>query len=598
LAPSVGRELLTAEAELLLHPTDTPDTEANWGAFGGIVLKRLDGGHYDTVYRGGSDDLCHVVEGESEGPLLPGAVGVHNPLYDLARGCGGEPPALRLVGVKNSSQGGLGGEPQAIGPCTVELGVATYGLNGGIAEQHSASNAIAAGGREIFFTTGVNPTCEEGLHQLFVRLDGSRTVEVSKPWPEPEPLKPCEEVPCEGATVRPSAYFKGASEDGSRVFFTTSAPLVGEDKNEGNDLYMARIGCPGGEGEECKVAERGVTSLVQVSHDSTSGQVAGVQGVARVAPDGARVYFVAHGVLSEANVEGRAPVNGAENLYVYDAETEKLAFVADLKVGEGQLTGQSTADGRFFVFSTYAHLLKGDTGAAGALYRYDAGTGLLDRVSLGEDGYDANGNDSAFGASIANDGLGPSVNDRVYEQYESTTRAVSEDGSRVVFTSAGPLSPLAINGFANVYEWHKEPGWSEGVVSLVSSGSSTGPDFGAAISPSGRDIFFATLQGLVPQDTEGEVDIYDARLGGGFPADNEASREECSSDACQGALSAPAPLLVPGSVSQAAGENVPPPERPATQKKHETKKKRRGTAKRVVHARHSGRKAAQRRGRR
>ena len=76
------------------------------------------------------------------------------------------------------------------------------------------------------------------------------------------PLAPaCGEVPCAGAAVagaRASSSFVGASEDGSRVFFTTAAPLTAEDTDAGNDLYMAQIGCPEGD-PECAVGERVVT---------------------------------------------------------------------------------------------------------------------------------------------------------------------------------------------------------------------------------------------------------------------------------------------------------------------------------------------------
>ncbi len=47
-------------------------------------------------------------------------------------------------------------------------------------------------------------------------------------------------------------------------------------------------------------------------------------------------------------------------------------------------------------------------------------------------------------------------------QYEMDNRAVSEDGSRIVFTTAEPLSPAASNGLVNVYEWHEAPGGGEG----------------------------------------------------------------------------------------------------------------------------------------
>jgi hypothetical protein len=78
------------------------------------------------------------------------------------------------------------------------------------------------------------------------------------------------------------------------------------------------------------------------------------------------------------------------------------------------------------------------------------------------------------------------------------------------------------------------------------------------ISPDGSDIFFDTTQGLVPQDTDGAPDVYDARVDGGFPPE-PGPIQPCSGDACQGPLTNPAPLLIPGSVVQVAGGNLAQP---------------------------------------
>ncbi len=433
--------------------------------------------------------------------------------------------------------------------CKVDLGLQDYDT----LASPSAYNAISADGSEVFFTTCVKENFAD--YQLYVRLGATTTLEVSKPVAETETCVTV--VACKDAASRPSASFAGASEDGSKVFFTTTAPLGGEDKDMGNDLYMATIGCPGSK-PECVTAEKVVTSLTQVSHAPAVGEVADVQGVVRIAPDGSRVYFVARGVLSgEPNAEGVTPVKGADNLYVYDGSSGKVAFVGDLCSGseksgesddlhcpnlngdtllwsgggeatEAQTGGQS---GQFLVFSAFAQLTPNDTDSAKDVYRYDAETGAISRVSVGEGGYDANGNDGDFDASI---GLGHKGKSVMF-QYEMGSRAITEDGSQIVFSTAEPLSAEASNGRVNVYLWHESGGGGEGEVSLVSSGSADGPDGNAVISSSGQDIFFLTVQGLVSQDADGEPDIYDARVNGGFPAP-AASREECSSDGCQGPL--------------------------------------------------------------
>jgi hypothetical protein len=587
---------ISTQEDVQLHDTSTPDTIGNWEVAGAPFEALSKESFPHAEYLGASGDFCHIFLTNSGAPLLTAAkeAGLPNDvLYEVDRGCGSEPPAERVVELNNN---GTELDPS----CSTVL--TSKGLGSGFGGRLSNFNAIAAGGREVFFTSCAG----SGWYpwQLFVRLDGVKTLEVSKPLGEAchagEAPGQVPEVPCEGGGGRAPADFAGASEDGSKVFFTTTASLVPGAGGGTEELYMAGIGCPLSEGEGCPVAKREVTSLVQVSHDMHPGEDAEVQGVVRVAPDGARIYYVARGVLVEgANADGQAPVAGADNLYVYNSVTGNTSFVAELCSGaeasgpggslqdgavsdrncplegefdaglwenkeslaEAQTAGQS---GEFLVFSSYGRLVRNDTDNATDVYRYDAETDVLERVSIGEAGYDANGNRddvSAVGGAPsvdANARIAPTDSGmaRVQEQDELGSRAVSEDGSRIVFTSAEPLSPAATNGLANVYEWHKEPGWSEGRVSLISMGSSEEAVEHVVISGTGNDIFFLTSQGLVPQDTDGAPDLYDARLGGGFPV-VAAQPQACSGDACQGPLTNPAPLLVPGSVSQAPGENLP-----------------------------------------
>jgi hypothetical protein len=564
------------EEEALLHDTLTPDVEANW-ALAGEVFTALNGKPVTAVYEGASPDFCHVfLAGAGRQPLLREAKEITSPgqvIYELTRGCDGEPASLRLVGLNN--------QRKPINPrCEVNLGIGFY--SGG---RESEFNAVASGGKEAFFTTCVGEAVSP--HQLFVRLNGEKTLEVSKPISEE-----CSELPCKPVVSRGSSQFVGASEDGSQVFFTSTAQLTSEDTDSSEDLYLARIGCPAGESENCEVSAKEVTSLVLVSRDQSATEAAEVQGVVRVAPDGSRAYFVARGVLSGANAESKAPVKGADNLYVYDSGSRQIEFVADMCSGPG-LSGPGgelqqgavedvhcpldleasggqrndaklwfenegeaqTAgiDGRYLVFASYGQLTSDDTDTAKDIYRYDAVTGKLERVSVGERGYDANGNNSAFDANIAPGHRGR----KVQWQYELDTRTVSEDGSRIVFKSSEPLSPGAVNNLTNAYEWHEERGASVGELALVSTGTSEEPVKDVVISAGGGDVFFVTTQDLVPQDVDGAPDVYDARLVGGFPS-VPASRQSCSGDACQGPLTNPAPLLVPGSISQAPGENVPP----------------------------------------
>jgi hypothetical protein len=590
--PGTDSENGLLEADVFLHPTSLPDivstAVSGWQQVGEVVKPVGPATSLAVQERGADPDFCHLVLQSNELLLTEATGEPFQQRYEFNRGCSGEPASLRLLGVNNHGT--------ELGPgCIVNLGVEA----GGYADHgQNTFNAVSVDGSEKFFTDCVNG--QAGPHQLFVRLGGARTVEVSKPVGE----MCSKEVPCTEGAKRPSAEFVGASEDGSRVYFTapltsSQSPLVPGDADASNNLYMATIGCPEGK-SGCAAAEREVVSLTDVSHDPNGG-AANVAGVLRVAPDGQRTYFVAGGdLLNSAQQqvlasEGRTvPQVGAENLYVYNGTSSPatIGFIGDLCTGyeasgsaqdihcpggddvnlwstdysESQTAGP---DGRFLVFATYAQLGGGDANAGRDVYRYDAERGKLERVSIGEGGYGANGNGGSSGAQIlvGNHGVGTEEGS-VRTQYEMNSRAIDEEGSRIVFYSAEPLSPLVSNGLDNAYEWHENPDGEGGSVALVSSGSGEEPVDDVVISPNGLSVFFDTVEGLVPQDVDGAPDVYDARLdepGEAFPP-AEAKRRPCEGDACQGPLTNPASLLVPGSVAQAPGQNLAPPVRKAPAK--------------------------------
>jgi hypothetical protein len=583
-----------SEVKIFRHQTNTPDTPADWEV--AATVKRADNGApVESGLEEISGNQCHFVVAtrnpEPAQTLLNQPETSHESLYDLraaAPECGGG-ESLQFVGLNNK-------EAIMSPRCGAALGAArTQG-------KESAFDAISGDGEEIFFTDATGATIEcfgSTSRQVFVRLGGKRTVEVSKSL---EPA--CAEVPCPGASSRAPAFFEGASEDGSTVFFVTAAALTGSDKDTLGDLYMATIACPVEAGPGCATEDERVTSLLKVSSPETGSEPADVQGVVRVSPDGSHVYFVARGVLtSTPNTLGQSPAREADNLYLYESGSAAIKFVTDLCSGPalsgeaedihcppklGGLHGgrndtelwqgprveaQSTDSGRFLVFSSFGQLTRGDVDSSKDIYRYDADTGGLLRVSLGEDGYRANGNGDEGVVSDATIAQAFLSGDASYKQREAGTRDVSENGSRIVFETLEPLSEDAIGGHIDGYEWRLEPGESEGKVSLVSGGDSLTDDCCITITPSGTDIFFRTAEGLVPQDTDGVNDVYDARLGGGFPPAS-APLQECGDDGCQGPLTNPAPLLVPGSVTQTAGENFAPPAK-ATKPKAKPKKKKR-----------------------
>ena len=105
----------------------------------------------------------------------------------------------------------------------------------------------------------------------------------------------------------------------------------------------------------------------------------------------------------------------------------------------------------------------------------------------------------------------------------------------------------------NVYEWE------DGVVSLISSGESGSPSVLGGTTPSGDDVFFIANAVLTAQGNDGGYEnVYDARVGGGFPAPVEGA-PGCVGEACRAVFGAPPVFSPPGSATFQGPGNFPAP---------------------------------------
>ena len=112
--------------------------------------------------------------------------------------------------------------------------------------------------------------------------------------------------------------------DGSKVFFTTTQPLLGSETETSANIYEYDFDAPAAspvdpDGRIVRVtAGEWGSGGAQVQRHSTT-----------VSEDGSHVYFVAAGELQGArNNQGQSPKEGEPNLYVFDTETGATAFIA------------------------------------------------------------------------------------------------------------------------------------------------------------------------------------------------------------------------------------------------------------------------------
>jgi hypothetical protein len=135
---------------------------------------------------------------------------------------------------------------------------------------------------------------------------------------------------------------------------------------------------------------------------------------------------------------------------------------------------------------------------------------------------------------------------------------LADDGSHVFFNSFDPLIPHDTNGIEDVYQW-VAPGVDgcaedDGCVRLISTGQDTRRSVFIDASEGGRDVFFRTAASIDPDDP-GLVDIYDARVGGGFPHEKEGAG--CVGDACQNVPEPPVDPTPASAATRGPGDPVP-----------------------------------------
>lgn len=366
-------------------------------------------------------------------------------------------------------------------------------------------NQVSQDGRKLFFVSPDPDGPSPDKPQLYVRTDNQTTVRVSDSAitgnPAPSgvrgftlPLTRRSSPPAGGAY----AY---APPDGSRVVFgsvdqlTTTAPVDSNVK-----FYEFDTG------------------------SSALSYLPGVNGLPMGGTaDGSQMLF-----LTSAG----DPVAGAAQLGVIsDGVVTKVGDVPSL-TGVTLHAVHASADGSAIAFSTTATLSGFNTGGFDQTYRYTPADGKLDCVSCPPPGQTPSGNAhlSVFDNEAGRTAHGELVNNR----------AISDDGSKVFFDTPDPLVAADINGRRDVYEWTAGTG-----LELITRGTD---DFDAYIldnSPSGDDVFFTTTAALVKYDTDNQPDVYDARVGGGFPG--VGTRPSCDGDACQGKPQEPVVLAEPKS---------------------------------------------------
>jgi hypothetical protein len=376
--------------------------------------------------------------------------------------------------------------------------------------------------------------------------------------------------------------YVGATEDGSKVYFTTDQQLTPEDTDTSTDLYMwseatnsltlVSKGTGGsGNSDACSAAFATKCAVAPYSNRTYCQELSGVNGNCLsdnfIASQNGDIYF-----FSPEQLDGSRGIPNQDNLYDYrDGQAQYVTTFTSgpfcFRAGCTEtpvVRMQISPDDSHMAFVTASPVTSYDNAGHLEMYTYDPSTRTLACASCLPGGAPPT---SDVQASM--DGL-----------------FMTNDG-RAFFTTDDALVKSDTNQAQDVYEYVDgrpqliTPGTGE---SSVPGGVGffyvNSPGF-IGVAADGRDVYFATYDTLVSQDHNGLfIKMYDARSGGGFPA--PPPPPGCTAaDECHGAGSSPPPApAIESGVNLGGRGNVSPT--PA----HHRKKHRKRSHKRH-HSRHA-----------
>jgi hypothetical protein len=346
--------------------------------------------------------------------------------------------------------------------------------------------------------------------------------------------------PSPGATIAAQGA-NAVSEDGNRVYFYEAGNLYLRD---GSALKQADAGVGGGGSFELASTDGSLAYFTKAGDLYRYGAVANtaakltstadVQGVLGAAANGSSLYYLRSGGLYRCAAANAVAANGCDGaIKIADA-----ADSSDYPPATG--TSRVTDDGSKILFvstvpledhngNTYDNtdLISGEPDSE--VYLYDATVGIV-CVSCNPTNGRPIGPSTIPGAIKNGTGL------RSYRP-----RVLVDGGKRVFFDSGDAIVPSDANtggaggaGVPDPYQWEAQGEGSctrpEGCTAILSTGRDPTPSLFADASADGSDAYFLSGSSLVGADP-GAVDLYDARIGGGFEEPGEGI--PCGGDSCQ-----------------------------------------------------------------
>lgn len=366
-------------------------------------------------------------------------------------------------------------------------------------------------------------------------------------------------------------------------------------------------GLSGGAATAGAVTTQPVRNLTLISRDTAGGDAPNPTGVIGASEDGSYIYFLAFGQLLREAGSQEEFQNGAGIYAWHDGELRYIGWLLaarDIRVnsttstqwnGNGTLTSRVTPDGLQMLFMSHSDEgLKGRGGFVGAdhgstctydplpscreFYVYNADGGTL-RCASCHVGAPATGDALAFFREN-NGGSGNTYH---------LSHSLTDDGRFVFFGTVDALVPQDTNNKLDVYEYDSVTETQR----LLSSGTDPHDSYFMEATPSGSDVYFTTKERLSAWDIDEAYDVYDARIGGGFP-EPPPTIAPCGGESCRTAAPSAPSVNAPGSGSLVGSGNPKPIRCPKSKKEVRKGSKVRCVKKHYKHKRraNSNRRAA------
>lgn len=222
--------------------------------------------------------------------------------------------------------------------------------------------------------------------------------------------------------------------------------------------------------------------IKRLSVGYTGQEANGSSGSPSISADGRFVAFIS----SASNlVPGHA--DQTSDVFVYDRRSDTIEVIAD-----GGYTVSLSSDGRFVAFDYNFALVPEDTNGQDDVFVYDLQTGVIERVSVADNGQQGNGESGGF-----------------------NPLSISANGDFVAFSSwASNLVPGDTNQASDVFVYDRQSDRIERVsvpdATFPELGDEANEDsFAFSLSADGRFVaFLSDASNLVPGDTNHATDIF------------------------------------------------------------------------------------------